>query len=107
MSAPILLIGILYDPVTPLPAARKMCSLLLGSKLLVGSNSGLSAPTSRSTALYQETIHSIVHTFRLADYEKEYFLDGTLPPSNTVCEVDYPNPFVAFAQQTNNTSGSS
>lgn len=40
-SAPILLVSMLYDPVTPLPAARKMHSLFPGSGLLVGNNSGV------------------------------------------------------------------
>jgi pimeloyl-ACP methyl ester carboxylesterase len=40
-SAPILLVSMLWDPVTPLPAAKKMQSLFPGSGLLVANNSGV------------------------------------------------------------------
>lgn len=29
--------------------------------------------------------------------------DGTLPPANTTCEVDEPNPWLLFAKQNNLT----
>ena len=45
-SAPILLVSMRYDPVTPLPAAKKMHSLFPGSGFLVGKNSGVSDPAS-------------------------------------------------------------
>lgn len=41
-SAPILLVSMLFDPITPLPAAQQMHSLFPGSGLLVGNNSGVS-----------------------------------------------------------------
>lgn len=40
--APILLVSMLHDPVTPLSAARKMHSLFPGTKLLVANNGGVS-----------------------------------------------------------------
>jgi pimeloyl-ACP methyl ester carboxylesterase len=40
-SVPILLVSTLWDPVTPLPAAKKMQSLFPGSGLLVANNSGV------------------------------------------------------------------
>ena len=40
-STPILLVSTLWDPVTPLPAAKKMHSLFPGSGLLMANNSGV------------------------------------------------------------------
>ncbi|KAF9693331.1 hypothetical protein EKO04_008759 [Ascochyta lentis] len=90
-SAPILLISMLLDPVTPLPAARKMHSLFPGSGLLIGNNSGHCAHFQKSECL--------------STYEKQYMLDGTLPPPDTTCEVDQPNPFLAVAEQSKSTMG--
>lgn len=48
-STPILLVSMLWDPVTPLPAAKKMQSLFPGSGLLVANNSGVSKSPSQWT----------------------------------------------------------
>ncbi|KAF1361492.1 hypothetical protein EJ07DRAFT_164529 [Lizonia empirigonia] len=95
-SAPILLVSMLFDPVTPLPAAQKMHSLFMhslfpGSGLLVGNNSGHCAHFQKSACL--------------SKFEKQYMLDGTLPPPGTSCEVDEPNPFIIVAEQSNSTAG--
>jgi hypothetical protein len=34
----------------------------------------------------------------VAGWEKKYMRDGTLPPEGTVCEVDYPDLFLAAAE---------
>ncbi|KAG9198044.1 hypothetical protein G6514_000619 [Epicoccum nigrum] len=83
-SAPILLVSMLWDPVTPLPAAKKMQSLFPGSGLLVANNSGHTAHFQASECVTK--------------YEKQYMLDGTLPPPNTLCEVDQPNYFILAAE---------
>jgi hypothetical protein len=42
----------------------------------------------------------------VSQYEKQFMLDGTLPPANTNCEVDQPNPFLIVAEQlANSTQG--
>ena len=43
----------------------------------------------------------------LSKYEKQFFLDSTLTPPDTVCEVDQSSPFIAVAEQTNAISVSS
>ena len=35
----------------------------------------------------------------ITKYEKQYMLDGTLPPPDTLCEVDQPNYFILAAEQ--------
>lgn len=107
-SAPILLVSMLYDPVTPLPAARKMHSLFPGSGLLIGNNSGVSylmlsketKETSKLIAILQHCAH-FQKSKCLTKYEKQYMLDGTLPPPDTTCELDQPNAFLLNAEKAN------
>ncbi|KAF1850512.1 alpha/beta-hydrolase [Cucurbitaria berberidis CBS 394.84] len=91
-SAPILFIGSIADPITPLPAAKKMHGLFPGSGLLVFNNSGHCAHFQKAKCV--------------SKYEKQYMLDATLPPANTTCEVDEPNPWIALAKQYNLTQAS-
>lgn len=37
-------------------------------------------------------------------YEKQYMIDGTLPPANAECDVDEPNPWILLAKQLNVTT---
>ncbi|KAH8725373.1 Alpha/Beta hydrolase protein [Phaeosphaeriaceae sp. PMI808] len=84
-KVPILFISGVADPVTPLPSAQKMHAAFPGSSLLVWNSSG-------HCAHFQKTAC-------VTKYETQYMLDGTLPPANTMCEMDEPNPFIAFAKQ--------
>ncbi|KAF2818420.1 alpha/beta-hydrolase [Ophiobolus disseminans] len=84
-KVPILWVSSIADPVTPLPSARKMQSQFPGSELLVFNNSGHCAHFQKAACV--------------SKYEKQYMFDGTLPPANTTCEVDEPNPFLAVAKQ--------
>jgi hypothetical protein len=39
----------------------------------------------------------------VSEYEMQYMLDGTLPPANTTCEADEPNPWIILGEQLNLT----
>ncbi|EUC36495.1 hypothetical protein COCCADRAFT_88224 [Bipolaris zeicola 26-R-13] len=86
---PILFVSSVADPVTPLSAARKMNGEFPGSGLLVFDNVG-------HTSHFQSTKC-------VSEHEKRYMRDGTLPPANTVCEVEEPNPWIALAKLSNAT----
>jgi pimeloyl-ACP methyl ester carboxylesterase len=83
-SAPILFISGIADPITPLISAMKYHDIFEGSGLLMFNDSGHTAHLRKATCV--------------AKYEKEYLLHGTLPPANTTCEVDEPNPFITMAE---------
>ncbi|KAH7072281.1 Alpha/Beta hydrolase protein [Paraphoma chrysanthemicola] len=87
-KVPILFVSGIADPVTPLPSAEKMQAYFPGSGLLKWNNSGHCAHFQRSVCVSQ--------------YEKQFMLDGTIPPANTTCEIDQPNPFLLFAEQVAN-----
>ncbi|KAF2028299.1 alpha/beta-hydrolase [Setomelanomma holmii] len=95
-KVPILFISGIADPVTPLPSAENMQTYFPGSGLLKWNNSGHCAHFQKTACVSQ--------------HEKQFMLDGTLPPANTTCEVDQPNPFLAYAEELANanstTSGS-
>ncbi|KAH9871123.1 hypothetical protein J1614_006697 [Plenodomus biglobosus] len=88
-STPILFISGTADPITPLPSAKKMQSVFPGSELLVWEGAGHTAHLRNSTCVSR--------------YEKQYMLDGTLPPANTTCEVEQANPWIAYAEMVGGT----
>jgi pimeloyl-ACP methyl ester carboxylesterase len=103
---PILFVSSVADPVTPLSSARKMNRLFPGSGLLVFDNVGVSLYsicTTHSPSSFpritrnQHTAH-FQNVACVSEYEKQYMRNGTLPPANTVCEVDEPNPWIAAAK---------
>ncbi|KAJ6510771.1 Alpha/Beta hydrolase protein, partial [Mycena sanguinolenta] len=75
-SFPLLLVGNTMDPVTPLWAAKKMSEGFAGSVVLTQDSPGHCSIASVSLCTFK--------------YIREYFLDGTLPESGTVCAVDIP-----------------
>jgi TAP-like protein len=72
-SAPVLVIGNLHDPATPISGARVLNSLLEGSRLLTLDGWGHGALGQSSCV-----------TSRVRDY----LVAGALPPSGLVCEQD-------------------
>ncbi|CAN9381917.1 unnamed protein product [Alternaria alternata] len=93
-SAPILFVSSIADPITPLSSAKKMHGLFPGSGLLTFNNSGL-----------QHTAH-FQNVTCVSEYEMQYMLDASLPPPNTVCEVNEPNPWKQLGDILNATQSS-
>ncbi|KAJ7648654.1 TAP-like protein-domain-containing protein, partial [Mycena polygramma] len=75
-SFPILLVGNTADPVTPLWSAKKMSQGFKGSVVLTQDSTG-------HCSLSGPSICTRKHI-------RNYFLDGTLPPPDTVCPVIAP-----------------
>ncbi|SJL15396.1 uncharacterized protein ARMOST_18893 [Armillaria ostoyae] len=73
-SYPILFIGNMADPVTPLSAAKKLSTAFPGSVVLTQNSSGHTSISASS-----ECTHA---------YVQAYFQNGTLPKDGTVCEVE-------------------
>ncbi|KAF2184655.1 hypothetical protein K469DRAFT_666450 [Zopfia rhizophila CBS 207.26] len=78
-SFPILFVGNTVDPVTPLSFAKKMASLFPGSVALTQNSVGHGIISAASTCT--------------AGYVRTYLVEGSLPPSNTTCEVET-TPFI-------------
>ncbi|CAN9434688.1 unnamed protein product [Alternaria alternata] len=91
-SAPILFVSSIADPITPLSSAKKMHGLFPGSGLLTFNNSGHTAHFQNVTCV--------------SEYEMQYMLDASLPPPNTVCEVNEPNPWKQLGDILNATQSS-
>ncbi|CBX99103.1 hypothetical protein IAQ61_000771 [Plenodomus lingam] len=83
-STPILFISGTADPITPLVSAEKMQGLFPGSGLLVWEGAGHTAHVRKSACVSR--------------HEKQYMLNGRLPPANTTCEVEQPNPWIAYKE---------
>ncbi|GAM86954.1 hypothetical protein ANO11243_049750 [Dothideomycetidae sp. 11243] len=79
---PILFVGNVFDPVTPLASARNASAGFVDSDVLVQNGYGHTsiAQPSRCTARYI----------------RDYFAHGTMPPADTICQVDVN----AFTNQT-------
>ncbi len=69
-TAPILLVGNRYDPATPLAWARRVQHSIAGSRLLTVDSDGHTA---------------ILHSSCARTQMARYLVDGTLPPSGSVC----------------------
>ena len=54
--------------------------------------------TSKLTIYIKHTAH-VQASECISKYEKQYMLDGTLPPPETLCEVDQPNYFILATEQ--------
>lgn len=73
-TAPLLVIGNIYDPSTAYSSSQKMAALLANARLL--------------------TVNGYGHTVLLnpskcaSDIESAYFINGTLPSAGTICEQD-------------------
>ncbi|MFK0200524.1 alpha/beta hydrolase [Streptomyces lavendulae] len=74
-ASPVLVIGTRYDPSTPYTGAQAMARELADARLLTNDGYG-------HTALFNNGSSCI------STYESRYFVDGTLPPSGTVCRPD-------------------
>ncbi|KAK0487941.1 Alpha/Beta hydrolase protein [Armillaria novae-zelandiae] len=73
-SYPILLIGNMADPVTPLSMAHKTSSMFPGSVVLAQNSSGHTSLVASSACTYA--------------YVQAYFQNGTLPDHGVVCNVE-------------------
>ncbi|KAF7578038.1 TAP domain protein [Pyrenophora tritici-repentis] len=82
---PILFVSGIADPITPLPSAERMQTYFPSSGLLKWNNSGHCAHFQKSACVSQ--------------YEKQFMLHGTIPPANTTCDIDQPNPFLIAVEQ--------
>jgi pimeloyl-ACP methyl ester carboxylesterase len=78
-SAPVLVVGNFFDPATDYAGAEKSAHLLRNSRLLSYAGWGHTA--------YGRSECATAHV-------DQYLLDGTLPPTGTVCPAN-PNPFLA------------
>ncbi|CAK5279768.1 unnamed protein product [Mycena citricolor] len=75
-SYPLLVIGNTADPITPLQWARKASTLFPGSVLLTQNSPGHTSIVAASACTHGAM--------------QAYFVNGTLPASGTVCQVDIP-----------------
>jgi hypothetical protein len=73
-----------------------------GSGLLVWNNSGvgplLPCLTLNDTDLSLQHCAHFQKSACVSKYERQYMLDGTLPPAGATCEVDEPSPFLILAE---------
>ncbi|CCL98563.1 uncharacterized protein FIBRA_00563 [Fibroporia radiculosa] len=83
-SHPILVVSPMYDPVCPLSDARAVRARYGGAGLLIQNSFGHCSRSAPSLCT--------------AKYVREYFVNGTLPEEETVCEVDE-LPFVGPAAE--------
>ncbi|KAG9388647.1 TAP domain protein [Pyrenophora tritici-repentis] len=85
---PILFVSGIADPITPLPSAERMQTYFPSSGLLKWNNSGIW----KHCAHFQKSAC-------VSQYEKQFMLHGTIPPANTTCDIDQPNPFLIAVEQ--------
>jgi hypothetical protein len=108
-NSPILFISSVADPITPLSSTRKMNGMLPGSGLLVFNNYGVSSRSYTYPFVMTFADIRLQHTSHfqkvtcVSEYETQYMRDGILPPANTTCEADEPNPWKIIAEQANAT----
>ncbi|MEU3776326.1 alpha/beta hydrolase [Streptomyces sp. NPDC032472] len=74
-ARPVLVIGTRYDPSTPDTGAQAMTAELTDARLLTNDGYG-------HTALFNNGSSCI------SAYESRYFINGTLPPPDTICRPD-------------------
>lgn len=78
MKHPVLFVGNLADPVTPLASAHRMTNLFGPDNAALLVHNGYGHCSSAQPSLCT------------AKHIRNYLLDGTLPPPGTVCEPDAP-----------------
>ncbi len=84
-TAPILVVGTVYDPSTPYSNAQAMAKELANARLLTNTGYGHTALLNPSSCINA--------------HESRYFIDGTLPRPGTRCAQDTP-PFAVPASRT-------